>query len=89
MFGDAPHKFLPGAQIELIQFHAPEAEGSSDFTEKIFTGPVQKQVRDALSYLNAVLFVEKVVKYPNRAEADRVNGGVNGGHSRQDQIIKA
>ena len=71
MFGDAPHKFLPGAQIELIQFHTPEAEGSSDFTEKIFTGPVQKQVRDALSYLNAVLFVEKVVKYPNRAEADR------------------
>jgi len=71
MFGDAPHKFLPGAQIELIQFHSSLAEGSDDFTEKVFTGPVQKQVRDALSYLNAVLFVEKVVKRPGRAEADR------------------
>ena len=71
MFGDAPHKLLPGAQIELIQFHSPEAEGSSDFTEKTFTGPVQKQVRDALAYLNAVLFVEKVIKYTDRAEADR------------------
>ena len=71
MFGDRPEKFMPCAQIELIQFHSPQAEGSSDFTEKIFTGPIQKQIRDALSYLNAVLFVEKVVKYPNRAEADR------------------
>ena len=71
MFGDRPHKFLPGAQIDLVHFKSPDAEGSDDFTEKIFTGPVQKQVRDALSYLNAILFVEKVVKHPDRAEADR------------------
>ena len=71
MFGDRPEKFIPGAQIELIHFHSPDAEGSDDFTEKIFQGPVQKQVRDALSYINAVLLVEKVVKYPDRAEADR------------------
>ena len=71
MFGDSPHKFLPGAHIELIHFHTVKAEGSDDFTEKNFTGPVQKQVRDALSYLSAVLLVEKVVKHPDRAEADR------------------
>ena len=71
MFGDTPHKFMPGAQIELIQFHSLLAERSDDFTEKIFTGPVHKQVRDALLYLNAILFVEKVVKHPDRAEADR------------------
>ena len=71
MFGDHPEKFLPGAQIELIRFHSPDAEGSDDFTEKIFLGPIQKQVRDALSYIKAVIIEEKVVKHPNRAEADR------------------
>ena len=71
MFGDRPEKFLPGAQIELIRFHSPEAEGSDDFTEKIFMGPIQKQVRDSLSYINAVVIEEKVVKHPDRAEADR------------------
>ena len=71
MFAERPDKFLPGAQIELIRFNSPEAEGSDDFTEKLFTGPIQKQVRDALSYINAVLIEEKVVKYPDRAEADR------------------
>jgi len=71
MFGDSPEKFIPGAQIDLVHFHTPEAEGSDDFTEKVFTGPIQKQVRDALSYINAVLLVEKVVKLPRRAEAER------------------
>ena len=71
MFGDRPEKFLPGAQIELIRFNSPDAEGSDDFTEKVFTGPIQKQVRDALSYINTILIEEKVVKRPDRAEADR------------------
>jgi len=71
MFAERPEKFLPGAQIELIRFNSPDAEGSDDFTEKIFTGPIQKQVRDALSYVKAVLIEEKVVKLPDRAEANR------------------
>ncbi|MDR1558632.1 MAG: putative DNA binding domain-containing protein [Clostridiales bacterium] len=71
MFSERPEKFLPGALIELIRFNSPDAEGSDDFTEKIFTGPLQKQVRDALSYIKAVLIEEKVVKHPDRAEADR------------------
>jgi ATP-dependent DNA helicase RecG len=71
MFGDRPDKFLPCAQIDLVHFHTLEAEGSDDFTEKIFTGPLQKQVRDALSYINSVLLVEKVVKAKDRPEADR------------------
>jgi ATP-dependent DNA helicase RecG len=71
MFAEHPEKFLPCAQIELIRFHSAEAEGSADFTEKIFTGPIQKQIRDALSYINVTLIEEKVVKYPDRAEVDR------------------
>jgi ATP-dependent DNA helicase RecG len=71
MFSEHPEKFLPGAQIELIRFNSPEAEGSDDFTEKVFTGPLQKQVRDALSYIQATLIEEKVVKRPDKAEAER------------------
>jgi len=71
MFSDRPDKFLPGAQIELIRFNSSDAEGSDNFTEKVFTGPIQKQVRDALSYVQASLIEEKVVKHPDRAESDR------------------
>jgi ATP-dependent DNA helicase RecG len=71
MFSEHPEKFLPGAQIELIRFNSPEAEGSDDFTEKVFTGPLQKQVRDALSYIQATLIEEKVIKKPDKAEAER------------------
>ena len=71
MFSEHPEKFLPGAQIELIRFNSPDAEGSDNFTEKTFTGPIQKQVRDALSYINATVIEEKVIKYPDRPEAGR------------------
>ena len=39
--------------------------------EKTFTGPIQKQVRDALSYINVTVIEEKIIKYPDRAEAGR------------------
>ena len=71
MFSDHPEKFLPGAQIELIRFNSPDAEGSDDFTEKVFNGPIQKQVRDAMSYIKTILIEERVIKRPDRAEADR------------------
>jgi ATP-dependent DNA helicase RecG len=71
MFAERPDKFLPGAHVELIRFNSPQAEGSDDFTEKTFTGPLQKQVRDALSYIQATLIEEKVVKVPTKAEAER------------------
>jgi len=60
IFGDRPDKFIPDAHVELVHFHSPEAEGSNDFTEKTFTGPVQKQVKDALDYINTIVIVEKV-----------------------------
>ena len=71
MFSENPDKFLPGARIELIRFNSCDAEGSDDFIEKAFTGPIHKQIRDALSYINATLIEEKVVKHPDRAEAER------------------
>ncbi|MDR3111115.1 MAG: putative DNA binding domain-containing protein [Planctomycetaceae bacterium] len=71
MFSDHPEKHIPDAQIELIQFNSPEAEGSDDFTEKIFKCPIQTQIRDALHYIQSTLITEKVVKHQKRAEAER------------------
>ena len=70
MFCEYPQKFIPYAQIELIHFHSPSAE-AGDFTEKIFTGPIHEQVRDALKYIKTMILEEKVVKLPDRAEALR------------------
>ena len=71
MFCDKPEKFFPYAQIDVVFFRSSEREGSDDFTEKIFTGPIQNQVRDALSYIKTMVIEEKVVKLPDRAEANR------------------
>ena len=39
--------------------------------EKTFKGPIHQQLRDALQYIKNVIITEKVVKHPDRAEADR------------------
>jgi len=71
MFCEKPHKFIPEAKVDLVHFHSPEAEGSDDFTEIEYIGPIQKQIQDALNYIRSLIIIEKVVKYPDRAEADR------------------
>ena len=71
MFCDYPEKFMPCAQIDLVWFHSPDEEGSDDFTEKTFKGPLFRQVKEALEYIKNQLIIEKVVKVPGRAEADR------------------
>lgn len=62
MFAEHPEKFIPGSYIELIRFNTKEAEASDDFIEKTFTGPIWKQVQDALDYINTNVIEEKVVK---------------------------
>lgn len=62
MFAEKPEKLIPGAYIELIRFHSKEAEASDDFTEKIFTGPIWRQVQDALDYIKTTVIEQKVVK---------------------------
>jgi ATP-dependent DNA helicase RecG len=71
MFSDYPEKFMPCSQIELAWFDSPEEEGANVFTEKTFTGPLFRQVKDALDYIKNQVIVEKVVKVAGRAEADR------------------
>lgn len=68
-FSMEPDKFFPYTQIDVVQF--PDGLGGDNIIEKTFKGPIQQQLRDALQYLKNTVIVEKVVKYPDRAEADR------------------
>ena len=56
--------------IDLVEF--PEGVAGKSFTEKIFTGTIQQQLRDVLSYIKKFIIKEKVIKYWDRAEADRI-----------------
>ena len=60
MFAEHPEKFIPGSYIELIRFNTKEAEASDDFIEKTFTGPIWKQVQDALITLTQMLLKKKL-----------------------------
>lgn len=49
----------------------PDATGDN-MTEKVFTGPLQVQLMDALQYLKNYILRQKVIKHSDRAEADRI-----------------
>ncbi len=53
----------------MVQF--PSGLGGNDIIEKTFKGPIQQQLREALQYIRNMVITEKVVKHPDRAEADR------------------
>ena len=71
MFMERPDKFIPGALINLVKFNTEEAEASKDFVEKSFTGPIWKQVKDALDYIQNNIIEGKVEKIENQAESVR------------------
>ena len=68
-FNSEPDRFFPYAQIDVVQF--PEGEGGDIIDEQTFKGPLHEQLRDALRYIKNIVITERVVKHPNRAEADR------------------
>ncbi len=68
-FSMEPEKFFPYTQIDVVQF--PSGLGGNDFIEKTFKGPIHQQLREALLYIRNMVLVEKVIKHPDRAEADR------------------
>ena len=68
-FNPEPDKFFPYTEIDVVQF--PEGEGGDKIIEQIFKGPIQDQLRSALRYIQNNILTERVVKHPDRAEADR------------------
>ncbi|MCT4588814.1 MAG: putative DNA binding domain-containing protein [Carboxylicivirga sp.] len=71
MFSDQPKKYFPTVQIDVVEF--PNGIGAKAFNEKIFEGPIQKQLTDALSYLKVNIIKGKVIKYADREKADNIS----------------
>lgn len=69
-FNDAPDRFFPYAQIDVVWF--PQGAGGDRFDETIFKGPLARMTREALGYIQRNFLHETVLKHPDRAEATRV-----------------
>ena len=68
-FNDRPDNYLRYSRIEVVD--KPDETGTG-MTEKIFTGPLDRQLRDALAYIKNYIIKEKIVKHANVAEAERI-----------------
>lgn len=68
-FTDDPSRFIPQVQIDIVHF--PEGK-AGEIREKRFTGPLGRQLRTALAYVESTFIVERVIKRSDRAEADRL-----------------
>ena len=68
-FNESPDDFFPYAQIEVVI--KPDPTGI-DMRERVFKGPLDKQLRDALSFIKNSVIEEYVTKLPDQAEAVRV-----------------
>ena len=69
MFSEHPEKYFRYAKIEVVDI--PDPTGTN-MTEKTFTGPIQRQLKDALAYLKNYVIKEAVVKVPDQAESLRI-----------------
>lgn len=69
MFNENPEKFFRGARIEVVDIPNPTGEGMD---EKVFTGPIQRQLKDALLYIKNYVLKEKIFKFNDKEEALRV-----------------
>lgn len=68
-FNEEPHRFFPATQIDVAWF--PDDAGGDRFEEKEFRGPLSVILRDAIDFIARNYLKETVVKYPQRAEAER------------------
>ncbi len=68
-FNERPDNFFPYTRIEVVDKPDPTGIGME---ERTFTGPLDRQLRDALSYIQNYVIAEYVTKVPDQAEAIRV-----------------
>ena len=67
-FCPEPHKFIPGSRIDVL---LRLRRNNKESINESFAGPIDFQLKSALQYINNMVISEMVVKYPDRAEADR------------------
>lgn len=68
-FNKEPYKYFPQTQIDIVYF--PEGPGADSFSEKIFRGPVNSMLQDALAHIQHQVITEKIIKRSDRPEAER------------------
>ena len=69
MFSERPELYFRHARIEVVDM--PDPTGTN-MVEKIFTGPIQRQLKDALAYIKNYILKEVIIKSPHKAEATRI-----------------
>lgn len=69
MFCAHPEQYFRYARIEVVDI--PDPTGNN-MTEKVFTGPIQYQLEEALKYIKNYILKEVVIKDPQKAEATRI-----------------
>ncbi|MBF0252590.1 MAG: putative DNA binding domain-containing protein [Candidatus Omnitrophica bacterium] len=67
-FNPEPDKYFKQAQIDVVSF--PNGPGADNFTEKIFKGPLNVMLSDALNYIKSQFIEENIQKYAHKAEAE-------------------
>lgn len=66
MFSEHPEKYFRYARIEVVDI--PDPTGNN-MVEQTFTGPIQRQLTDALSYLKNYVIKTAIIKVKDQAEA--------------------
>ena len=69
MFSERPEKYFRYARIEVVDI--PDPTGTN-MVEKTFTGPIQRQLRDALAYLKNYALKKVTLKSSDKAEATHI-----------------
>ena len=70
MFSERPEKYFRYARIEVVDI--PDPTGTN-MTEKVFTGPIQRQLSDALAFIKKYTLKEVVINSADKAEATRIS----------------
>lgn len=69
MFTERPEKYFRYAKIEVVDI--PDPTGTN-MVEKVFTGPIQRQLKDALSFIKNYILKEAIIKDANKAESTKI-----------------
>lgn len=68
-FNDDPERFFPYCRIEVVNIPDETGQGME---ERIYSGPIDEQLRNAMNYLKNNVIAEKIFKVPDQAEAIRI-----------------
>ncbi len=67
-FNDNPERFFPYSRIEIV--YKPDPTGKN-MQENIFSGPLDRQLTNALNLIQSRFIIEQIEKNPDKAKAKR------------------